>query len=74
MVFPSPDSPIALGLSASVVALLYFILMTISPNLPPALVFSAIIGYFVYTMKSNGVKNISLPKISSSSVSLERRA
>ena len=75
MLLLSYDSPTALGLIASVAALLYFFLMTISPNLPPAIIFSAIIGYFVYTKKSNGVsvKNIALPKISAP-VALEKRA
>ena len=71
------DSPIALGLTASVLALLYFFLMMINPNLPPALVFSAIIGYFVYSMKNNGinidVQSITLPRINAQPA-LEERA
>ena len=57
-------SPFFLGLSASVMALLYFFLMTINPNLPPALVFSLVIGYFVYYANGGSVKNIRLPLIS----------
>ena len=75
--FASFDSPIALSLTASIIALLYFFLMTVSPNLPPALVFSTVIGYFVYSMKTNGnnnrIQSISLPKISAQAV-LDKRA
>ena len=44
------SSPMMAGATATVAALLYFFLMTFNPNLPPALVFSLVIGYFVYTM------------------------
>ena len=56
-------SPFFLGLYASVLAMVYFFLMTINPNLPPSLIFSLIIGYFVYYMYG-GVVKIPLPKIS----------
>ncbi len=57
------NSPIAFGIASFVLALLYFFLMTVNPNLPPALVFSIIIGYFVYSIKSGTVQSIQLPKI-----------
>jgi hypothetical protein len=43
------QNPTMAGISASVFAILYFFLMTINANLPPALLFSLAIGYFVYT-------------------------
>lgn len=51
------SSPMMAGATATVAALLYFFLMTFNPNLPPALVFSLVIGYFVYTMiaSKNGI-------------------
>lgn len=45
-------NPMMAGITASVAAILYFFLMTFNPNLPPALLFSAAIGYFVYTIRS----------------------
>lgn len=50
-------SPFMTAIAASVIALLYFFLMTFSPNLPPALLFSAVIGYFVYALRSGTVGN-----------------
>ena len=61
------NSPIAFGIASFVLALLYFFLMTVNPNLPPALVFSMIIGYFVYSIKTGAVQSIPLPKITYSS-------
>jgi len=46
------SSPLMTGILAASLALLYFFLMTFSPNLPPALLFSAVIGYFVYSIRS----------------------
>jgi hypothetical protein len=63
MSFFISESPLTFGIVASALAMLYFFLMTVNPNLPPALVFSIIIGYFVYSIKSGGVKNIQLPRI-----------
>lgn len=46
------QNPFATAVAASLVAMLYFFLMTISPNLPPAIVFSMLVGYFVYVIQS----------------------
>ena len=47
------NSPVIIGIGAGLTALLYFILMTINPNLPPAIVFSTVIGYFAYSLSKN---------------------
>lgn len=38
------------GIGAFIFAIAYFFLMTFNANLPPALMFSVAVGYFVYTM------------------------
>jgi len=45
--FSNPN-PIVAAMGAAALALMYFVMMTINPNLPPAIIFSLIIGYFVY--------------------------
>ncbi len=59
------SSPFFFGMMASFLAMLYFILMTINPNLPPALVFSLVIGYFAYYVRggTSGPLKIGLPSI-----------
>jgi hypothetical protein len=42
------SSPFTIGIATTICALLYFFLMTINPNLPPAMLFSLIIGFFAY--------------------------
>lgn len=46
------------ALAAALLALLYFFLMTINPNLPPAIVFSTIVGYFVYLWQTQRQKEL----------------
>jgi len=50
------QSPFMAGITASTIAILYFLLMTISPNLPPALLFSLAIGYLTYTLTKSTIK------------------
>lgn len=51
-----PKTPKALSIYAFFFSLTYFILMIISPALPPALLFSALVAYFVYTLSGNYLK------------------
>lgn len=57
------QSPTLTGMFASVVAMVYFILMQINPNLPAGLIFALAIGYVVYLLKSNTVGKVKLPAI-----------
>lgn len=57
------SNPLMTGAAASAFALLYFFVMTISPSLPPAIVFSAIIGYFVYAVRSGKIGDQTVQKI-----------
>lgn len=47
------SSPALTGIATTLVVFVYFILMVFNPNLPPALIFSAVIGYFVYLMRKD---------------------
>ena len=48
--FTFPNTPKLLGIYAFLIALGYFLLTIISPSLPPALLFSGLVGYVVYTI------------------------
>ena len=47
---PIFKSPFLASLVAGCCVMLYFILMSYSPNLPPAVICSVAVGYFVYFM------------------------
>ncbi len=49
--------PRTLSIYAFLFSLAYFVLTIISPALPPALLFSALVAYFVYTISSNYIDN-----------------
>ena len=57
------SSPWLTGVATAVAALLYFFLMTINPNLPPAILFSAIIGYAAFKASHNYKTNAVQQKV-----------
>lgn len=50
-------NPLYTGMFASIMAMFYFLLMSINANLPPALVFSGCVGYFAYHFVARNQKN-----------------
>lgn len=47
----SLTNPVSSGVLAGMFAMLYFFMTMLSPILPPAMLFSTVIGYFVYKLK-----------------------
>lgn len=64
MVRSAFSNSISAGILAGLFAMLYFFMTMLSPILPPAMLFSVVIGYFVYKLRDNGSEGVPLMQAS----------